>query len=153
VCDERVVPEGAITMTTGWELYAPGLERTLLWVKDRYGDVPLYVTECGACMADPPLVDGRLEDPLRIEAYRQNLTGCLSAMEKGVDLRGYFAWSFLDNLEWAAGFKHRFGLVHVDFATQVRTIKASGAYYRDVIRSRGASLAPAPAPPAAPSRA
>ncbi len=64
------------------------------------------------------------------------------AMLRGVDLRGYFAWSLLDNLEWACGFSKRFGLVHVDFATQERTPKASAHFYREVIRSRGANLDP-----------
>jgi beta-glucosidase len=155
VCDERVVAQGAATMTTGWEVYPPGLERTLLWVKERYGDLPLLVTESGACTLDPPApIDGRLDDPMRIEVYRQNLTGCLRAMAQGVDLRGFYAWSFLDNLEWSAGFKHRFGLVHVDRTSQERTIKASGAYYREVIRTRGGALASvsAPASSASPNR-
>ena len=141
VFENRVVPEGAQTMTTGWEFYPPGLERTLLWVKARYGDVPLYVTESGGAWPDPPApVDGRIDDPLRVETYRANLRGCRDAIAKGVDLRGYFAWSLLDNLEWASGFSQRFGIVHVDFETQVRTIKASGEYYRDVIATQGASL-------------
>lgn len=142
VCDARVLPEGAIPMTTGWEFYPEGLTRALLWVKERYGDVPLYVTENGGAYADPPTAtNGRLDDPLRVECYRGNLRACSAAIAQGVDLRGYFAWSLMDNLEWSAGFSQRFGLVHVDFATQVRTIKASGEFYRDVIRSNGASLA------------
>ncbi len=141
VFEERVVPAGARTMTTGWEWYPPGLERTLLWVKARYGDVPLVVTESGGAWPDPPPgPEGRIDDPLRVETYRENLRGCLAAMRQGVDLRGFFAWSLMDNLEWASGFSQRFGLVHVDRGTLARTIKASGEFYREVIRTRGAAL-------------
>jgi beta-glucosidase len=140
VFERRVVPPGAKTMTTGWEWYPPGLERTLRWLHERYGPRPLYVTENGGAWADPPVTRGRLEDPLRVETYRENLKGCLAAIEAGVDLRGYFAWSLMDNLEWASGFSQRFGLVHVDRATQARTVKASGEFYRDVIRTNGAAL-------------
>ncbi len=141
VCDARVVPPGALAMANGWEWYPPGMERTLLWVKHRYGDLPLYVTENGGCWPDPPsAVNGRVDDPLRVETYRVNLRGCRAAIAQGVDLRGYFAWSLMDNLEWASGFSQRFGLVHVDYATQQRTIKASGEYYREVIRTNGAAL-------------
>ncbi len=142
VCDERVVPAGALQMTTGWEYHPAGLERTLLWVRERYGDLPLYVTENGGAFADPPhAAAGRVDDPLRVACYRDHLRGCLAAIAQGVDLRGYFAWSLMDNLEWAAGFSQRFGLVHVDFGTLARTVKSSGAFYRDVIASNGAVLA------------
>jgi beta-glucosidase len=141
VCDARVVPDGALQMTTGWEYHPQGLERTLLWVKERYGDLPLYVTENGGAFADPPTAaGGRVHDPLRVACYRDHLRACLDAIERGVDLRGYFGWSLLDNLEWSAGFSQRFGLVHVDFSTQVRTIKSSGGFYRDVVRTNGAAL-------------
>jgi len=141
VCDARVVPDGAVRMTTGWEYFPAGLERTLLWVKERYGNLPLYVTENGGAFADPPAATGgRVDDPLRTDSYRGHLLACRDAIAKGVDLRGYFAWSLMDNLEWNAGFTQRFGLVHVDFATQARTIKASGELFREVIRSNGAVL-------------
>ena len=140
VFERRVIPEGATRMSIGWEFYPPGLERALLWVRERYGDVPLYVTESGGPYDDPAPVNGRVDDPLRVATYRANLRGCLAALEKGVDLRGFFAWALMDNLEWSAGFSQRFGLVHVDFATQQRTIKASGEFYRDVIRTNGAAL-------------
>jgi len=103
--------------------------------------VPLYVTENGAAFYDPPSpVGGQVEDPLRVDYYRGHLLAVAEALDRGADVRGYFAWSLLDNLEWTHGRTKRFGLVHVDFTTQVRTPKASFRFYRDVIRSHGASL-------------
>ncbi len=127
---------------TGWEVYPEGLYDTLRWVSERYGALPLYVTENGAAFYDPPTVPGEvLADPLRVEYFRQHLRAVQQARAEGVDLRGYFAWSLLDNFEWSLGYSKRFGIVHVDFATQKRTPKASARYYARVIASRGASLA------------
>ena len=136
------VPVDALTMETGWEVFPSGLTRTLLAVRDRYGPVPLFVTENGAAFADPDTpVNGQVDDPLRVSYYREHLLAVLEAIEKGVDVRGYFAWSLLDNFEWSRGYSLRFGLVHVDYATQRRTPKSSGAFYREVIRSNGLALA------------
>ncbi|HEY2067823.1 MAG TPA: family 1 glycosylhydrolase, partial [Gemmatimonadaceae bacterium] len=133
-------PEHAYT-ETGWEVHPPSLTRTLLWVTQRYGRLPLYVTENGAAFYDPPhAIDGRIDDPLRVWYYREHLKAAHDAIRRGADLRGYFAWSLLDNYEWSLGYSKRFGLVHVDYATQKRTPKASALFYRDVIRSNGASL-------------
>ncbi len=126
---------------TGWEVYAPALTRLLLWFRERYGDIPLYITENGAAFYDPPSpIDGRVDDPLRSWYYREHLRAALFAMRQGVDLRGYFAWSLLDNLEWSLGFSKRFGIVHVDFHTLKRTPKASARFYSEVIRSGGSAL-------------
>src|SRR4029450_12154876 len=112
---------------TDWEVYPAGLEEALLWVARRYGPIPLYVTENGAAFYDPPSpVDGRVDDPLRIAYLRGHLRAVARAIAAGADVRGYFAWSLLDNLEWSHGFSKRFGLVHVDFATLERTGKAGG---------------------------
>ncbi|MCP1372482.1 GH1 family beta-glucosidase [Dyella lutea] len=128
---------------TGWEVYEQGLVDTLTWFKDRYGDLPLYVTENGAAFYDPPVVEGDvLEDPLRVDYFRRHLKAVHAAIRAGVNVKGYYAWSLLDNLEWSLGFAKRFGLYHVDFATQKRTPKASARFYADVIGSGGASLAP-----------
>ena len=133
---------GSVYTEMGWEVWPAALTRTLLWIKERYGDIPLYITENGAAFADPPRpFAGRVEDPLRVEYLRAHLLAAREAMAAGVDLRGYFAWSLLDNVEWAEGTTKRFGLIHVDFATQERTLKASAHFYRDVIRTRGAALA------------
>jgi beta-glucosidase len=130
-----------ITTETGWEVFPEALTKILVWVTERYGKVPIYITENGAAFYDPPApIDGRIEDPLRVEYYRQHLRAAHDAMRKGVDLKGYFAWSLLDNYEWALGYSKRFGIVHVDYSTQQRTIKASGRFYSDVIRTKGAIL-------------
>ena len=131
-----------IQTETHWEVFPEALTRVLLWVTERYGKLPIYITENGAAFYDPPSPIGdRIDDPLRIEYYRQHLRAAHDAMQQGVDLRGYFAWSLLDNFEWSLGFSKRFGLVHVDYETQRRTIKQSGRYYSEVIRSNGAKLA------------
>ncbi len=139
----KAVPQVESTQTgTSWEVFPEALTRILLWVKERYGDVPLYITENGAAFYDPPHpIDGKIEDPLRVEYYRQHLRAAHDAISKGVNLRGYFAWSLLDNYEWALGYSKRFGLVHVDYSTQTRRIKSSGRYYAKVISSNGAALA------------
>jgi beta-glucosidase len=133
---------------TGWEVYAAGLAETLRWVRERAGDLPLYVTENGAAFADPPVAqNGGLEDPQRVGYYRSHLLAALDAMRQGVNLRGYFAWSLLDNYEWSQGYSKRFGIVHVDYATQRRTPKASARFYADVARTRGGALFDGEAPP------
>ena len=132
-------------MTTGWEVHPTSLTRILCWVKERYGDIPLMITENGGAFYDPPSAEGgRIDDPLRLNCLRAHLLAAHEAIARGVDLRGYYAWSLMDNLEWSSGFSQRFGLVHVDFANQQRTIKASGKYYREVIRSNGTVLAAPP---------
>lgn len=130
-------PGGTYT-ETGWELYPQGLTDTLLWLHQRYGQLPLYVTENGAAFYDPPTaLDGRIDDPLRVHYLRAHVQAVRDAMAQGADVRGYFAWSLFDNLEWAHGFSKRFGLVHVDFATQMRTLKASARYYAQLIAGCG----------------
>jgi beta-glucosidase len=129
---------GAIYTETGWETHAPSLTKTLLWVKERYGDIPLYITENGAAFPDPPAaVNGRIDDPLRVRFLEEHLAAAHDAIAQGVDLRGYYAWSLLDNFEWASGFSKRFGLVHVNFETQQRTVKTSGETYRAIIAAGG----------------
>lgn len=136
-----VKQEGATYTETAWEAYPQGLTDTLLWAKKRYGDLPIYITENGAAFPDPPTVEGdELADPLRVEYLRTHLQAAHAALEQGVDLRGYFAWSLFDNFEWALGYSKRFGIVHVDFKTQQRTAKASARLYSRVIASRGGAL-------------
>jgi beta-glucosidase len=126
---------------TGWEVFPRGLTDVLVWAKDRFGNPPVYITENGAAFDDPPTVAGdQLSDPFRVAYLREHLRAALDAMRAGCDVRGYFVWSLLDNLEWALGFSKRFGLVHVDFETQRRTPKASARFYSQVIATQGSSL-------------
>jgi beta-glucosidase len=126
---------------TGWEVYPQGLTDVLKWVSARYGRPPIYITENGAAFYDPPTPsDGRVEDPLRVAYLRAHLRAVHAAARQGVDLRGYFVWSLLDNFEWAHGYSKRFGIVHVDFATQQRTLKDSARFYAKVVATHGAAL-------------
>jgi beta-glucosidase len=128
---------------TGWEVFARGLTDALVWIKDRYDNPPTYVTENGAAFFDPPAVEGdRLADPLRVDYLREHIKAAHAAIEDGVDLRGYFVWSLLDNFEWSHGYSKRFGIVHVDFETQKRTPKDSALFYSKVIASKGQVLIP-----------
>ncbi len=124
----------------GWEIYPPGLTETLLWVKQRYGDIPLYITENGAAFDDVLRPNRAVDDPLRVQYLKEHLRAARAAIEEGVDLRGYFVWSLLDNFEWACGYSKRFGIVHVDFDSQRRLPKSSARFYSNVIRTNGAAL-------------
>ncbi len=127
---------------TGWEVYPQALTDVLNWVRTRYPALPLYITENGAAFADPPSSAAPLpEDRQRIDYLHSHLRAVHAAIQDGCDVRGYFVWSLLDNLEWAHGFSKRFGIVHVDFANQRRTPKASARFYQRVVESNGAALA------------
>ena len=134
----RVKNDYATHMTIGWEVFPQGLTDILLQVRNQYGDIPIYITENGSTFYDPPVAeDDRLEDPLRVSYLRKHLGAIHEAIGKGVNLKGYFAWSLLDNFEWGQGYSKRFGIVHVDFSTQKRTVKNSGRLYQEVIRNNG----------------
>ncbi len=123
---------GAEQTEMGWIVYPPGLRDLLVRLASDYPTGPLYVTENGAAYPDPAPRDGRVADPERTRYYASHLAAALAAIEQGVPLRGYFAWSLLDNFEWAFGYTRRFGITYVDYATQERTIKDSGRWYRQV---------------------
>ena len=136
-----VPQKNATITTTDWEVFPQGLTDMLVWVKQNYGDIPFYVTENGAAFYDPPKpIDGKVDDPLRIDYLRTHIAAVGEAIRRGVDVRGYMLWSLLDNLEWSLGYSKRFGMVHVDFETHVRTPKASAHFYSDVIATGGANL-------------
>ena len=118
----------------GWEVYPQGLEDLLLRLKRDY-DLPLFITENGAAYPDE-LENNHVHDSARVRYFEQHLNATANAIAKGADVRGYFAWSLMDNFEWAFGYDKRFGIVHVDFNTQVRTLKDSAHYYRDVIKQQ-----------------
>ncbi len=106
---------------------------------ERYG-LPIYITENGLSNVDWVGLDGKVQDPQRIDFTRRYLTELGRAVDDGVPVEGYFHWSLLDNFEWAEGYKERFGLIHVDFTTGTRTPKQSYHWYREVISSNGESL-------------
>jgi beta-glucosidase len=106
---------------------------------ERY-KLPIVITENGTSVPDWIALDGKVHDPQRIDFMQRYLRELARARGEGADVRGYFAWSLMDNFEWAEGYRQRFGLIHVDFATQRRTRKDSFGWYREVIRSNGASL-------------
>ncbi|MFE3852352.1 GH1 family beta-glucosidase [Streptomyces griseorubiginosus] len=122
-----------------WEIDASGIETLLLRLTHDYGARRLYVTENGSAYPDVVRPDGTIDDPERQEYLIDHLAACASAARKGAPLAGYFAWSLLDNFEWAYGYDKRFGLVHVDYTTQKRTIKGTGHRYADVIRAHADS--------------
>ncbi|MEV4342333.1 GH1 family beta-glucosidase [Streptomyces sp. NPDC049590] len=118
-----------------WEIDASGIETLLLRLTEEYGARALYVTENGSAFPDVVRPDGSVADPERQDYLERHLAACASAVRGGAPLAGYFAWSLLDNFEWAYGYDKRFGLVHVDYRTQVRTIKGSGWRYADLVRA------------------
>lgn len=129
----------------GWEVQAEGLTRLLVRLQEEYtgpAGVALYVTENGAAYPDVPDADGFVQDDERLDYYDQHLRALHKAVERGVDVRGYFAWSFLDNYEWAFGYHQRFGIVRVDYDTQVRTPKASALWYAQVARDNSVPARP-----------
>ena len=121
----------------GWEIYPEGITELLLWLADRYDNPPVYITENGAAFEDTVGGDGRVHDERRRLYIEQHLEAVFKAREQGVDVRGYFAWSLLDNFEWSYGYDKRFGIVRVDYDTQKRTPKDSALWYSDVIRRNG----------------
>jgi beta-glucosidase len=136
-----IVPQPASEHTaTNWEIYPNGLTDTLLWLNERYSGLPLYITENGAAFDDVLSPDGTVNDSRRIQYLIDHLCSARRAIEAGADLRGYFAWSLLDNFEWQCGYSKRFGIVYVDFASQRRVPKASARFFSQVIRSNGAVL-------------
>ena len=117
----------------GWEVHPPSLGNLLHRIYQEYQLPPIYITENGAAFDDEVAPDGSIRDERRIEYIRQHLIEIHSVIKQGVDVRGYFVWSLLDNFEWLHGYAKRFGIVRVDYETLERTIKDSGHWYGQVI--------------------
>ncbi|CAG0940248.1 beta-glucosidase [Anaerolineae bacterium] len=117
-----------------WEVHPQAFGRLLRRLKRDYTLPPIYITENGAAFPDEVSADGCVHDPRRLNYVRDYLRELHQAIEAGVDVRGYFLWSLLDNFEWSYGYSKRFGIVHVDFATQKRTVKDSGEWYARLIQ-------------------
>lgn len=136
--DVEFVPQPGAQTAMGWAIDATGLSELLLGIHRRLPDLPLIVSENGAAFDDVVVVeDGerRVHDADRIAYLRDHLAAVADARAQGVDVKGYFAWSFMDNFEWAFGTSRRFGLLHVDYSTGERTFKDSAHWYAQVTRS------------------
>jgi len=119
----------------GWEIYPQAFTDLLVSLNNTYTLPPIYITENGAAI-DDKIIDGKVNDQARISYYQQHFEALNSAIEQGVKVNGYFAWSLMDNFEWAEGYLKRFGIVYVDYETQQRTLKSSAIAYREMISNR-----------------
>lgn len=135
----RQVPGPGPRTALGWEIYPPCISEAIALARE-YTPLPLYLTENGAAFADRPAPDGTIDDRERIAYLQAHIAEAHRALMAGADLRGYFVWSLLDNFEWEHGYAPRFGLIHVDFTTQARRLKASAGWYADVIARNGLLL-------------
>jgi beta-glucosidase len=137
------IAEPATTPTSnGWAVEPEGLYDALVRVASDYDPPPLYVHESGGAFPDHMCSDGTVNDHDRLTYLDAHFRAAHDALAAHVDLRGFFVWSLFDNFEWAEGYSQRFGIVHVDFATQKRTPKASALWYRDVMAANGLSGPP-----------
>ncbi|WP_102867070.1 GH1 family beta-glucosidase [Pseudovibrio exalbescens] len=128
------VTDNAERTDIGWEIYEDGLHHVLEQLYERYTLPPCYITENGVCYNDEP-TNGVVDDQKRIAYLEKHLAVSAKVIEAGIPLRGYFLWSLMDNFEWAEGYRMRFGIVHVNYETQQRTIKNSGYWYRRLIEA------------------
>jgi beta-glucosidase len=136
---EMVISPDEELTAMGWPVEPAGLTRLLVWLRDRYpGLPPIYITENGRACDDVVSPDGRVDDPDRVRYLDGHLRAVTDAIEAGVDVRGYYCWSLMDNFEWAEGYFKRFGLVHVDYPTQRRTPKSSFSWFRSLIAEQHA---------------
>jgi len=131
----QVAVAGSVETAMGWEMYPAGLTQVLVRVHHDYTPARIFVTESGAAWPDELTPSGQIEDKERTDYLEQHVDACVAAAARGVPVAGYFVWSLLDNFEWAYGYDKRFGLVHVDYPTQRRTVKASGYRYAEMIRA------------------
>ncbi len=137
----RMAPERELT-AMGWEVWPRGLHDVLVRLRDDYAPAKLYVTENGAAFPDGPGPEGLRSDPRRVAYLGAHVAAVRRAAAEGVPVRGYFVWSLMDNFEWGEGLAKRFGLFHVDYATQARTARDSARWYRETITA-GHGEAPA----------
>lgn len=131
----QMPPHGVPITDMGWEIYPQAFTDLLLDLNNKYKLPPVYITENGAAMPDK-MLDNEVKDQDRVNYYQGHLFAVDKAIQGGVDIQGYFAWSLMDNFEWAEGYLKRFGIVYVDYHTQQRTIKSSGKAYSNLITQR-----------------
>ena len=133
-----IVPDPAVpTSAIGWGIEPDGLLEMLVRIRDEYTDLPLYVTENGTACVDYPTPEGTVHDPERVEFLDGHIRAAHAAVQHGVDLRGYFLWTLMDNFEWTLGYSARFGIIYVDYLTQKRIPKTSAVWYSEVARRNG----------------
>ncbi|MGC9458533.1 GH1 family beta-glucosidase [Vibrio genomosp. F10] len=133
---EKVTQDAEHTFI-GWEIYPQGLTDLLVRINQRYDDLPpLYITENGAAGDDQTVINGEVNDEQRVRYFQSHLNAVDQAIRAGVRVDGYFAWSLMDNFEWSFGYCQRFGMVHVDYKTQQRTLKQSAIAYRNTLLAR-----------------
>jgi beta-glucosidase len=130
----RVIPTGRPITAMGWEIVPEGFTELLVRLHNDFG-LPMVITENGAAFDDEPDETGFVQDDDRIAYFDSHIGAVALARQQGADIRGYFAWSLMDNFEWAYGYDKRFGIVRVDYDTQERIPKASAKWYSDTIRS------------------
>jgi beta-glucosidase len=123
-----------------WLVDSSSIYELMTRLRDATDGLPLYITENGSAWYDYVTQDGTVEDYERLSYLRDHLAALHSAIADGVNLRGYFAWSLMDNFEWAEGYAKRFGLVYVDYGTQKRILKRSGEFYARVVRANALPL-------------
>ena len=138
----EVVPfeDGNAQSFMNWDDVPEALYWSLKFLNERYPDLPIMVTENGWAGNDRVTSDGMVHDPARVDMMTRSLRGMHRAMSEGVPVDGYYYWTFMDNFEWAEGYRPRFGLVHVDFATCNRTKKDSFEFYKELIKTNGKSI-------------
>ncbi|MGO1052206.1 GH1 family beta-glucosidase [Crossiella sp. CA198] len=131
---ERQIPQGKPVTAMGWEIVPERFTELLVRLSKDYPGVPMVITENGSAFVDVPDAEDFVEDEGRTDYFRTHIGAVAAAREQGADIRGYFAWSLMDNFEWSYGYDKRFGIVRVDYQTQQRTPKRSALWYRDTIR-------------------
>jgi beta-glucosidase len=133
--DVRIIDTDAPRTEMGWPVVPEGLGDVLEQVHALAPELNLFITENGSAYPDVVEADGRVHDPERLAYLEKHLAVCATSIDRGIPLKGYFAWSLLDNFEWSWGYSRRFGIVHVDYATQQRTVKSSGQWFRSFLRN------------------
>ncbi len=128
-----ILPEAYPKTDMGWDITPEAIYWSLKFTKDYFGDIPVYITENGMAAPDQVEEDGTVQDIDRISYLRSHLKSLHRAVDEGCPLKGYYLWSLMDNFEWALGYSKRFGIIHVDYETQKRTIKESGRYYSRIM--------------------
>jgi beta-glucosidase len=134
--NKKVLGDGEIT-DFNLNICPEALLELLSWLKDTYGVEEIVITENGAAFHDQVNENGLIQDEKRINYLQQHIEHTYKSIEAGINVTGYFVWSFLDNFEWASGYQPRFGITYLDYQTQKRTLKESALWYKEVIKRNG----------------